>query len=136
MQRICALVAHSLSAACCSGSPAFPLHALVLPASNSLLLAGLGSLCEAGLVGLVEVLGLALLAVLSQQLVCVPLYSPLSIVVQPDLLRSPFSPGCTHLPLGEPELRLAALLSNKSLVILERATDHARGDGQVAVVAE
>ena len=45
------------------------------------------------------------------------------------------SPGCTHLPLGEPQLGLATPLSNESLVILEGATHDARGDGQVAVVA-
>lgn len=44
-------------------------------------------------------------------------------------------PGCTHLPLGEPQLGLATPLSNESLVILKGATHDARSDGQVAVVA-
>lgn len=101
------------------------------------LLGGLGSLCEAGLVGLSEVLGLALLAVLLQQLVLVLVILPVAHdpAWYPPLLRPSLLVGCTHLPLGEPELRLATPLSKKSLVVLERATDDARGDSQVLVVA-
>ena len=82
-QRICAL-AHGLTAACFSGSPAFPLHARSFPSCISLL-GALSSLAEGGLVGLVEVLGLALLAVLSQQLVHVLMFRP-SPVIHADLL--------------------------------------------------
>lgn len=41
----------------------------------------------------------------------------------------------THLPLGEPQVHLSSALSLQSLVLLQRAADDARSDGDVAVVA-
>lgn len=41
----------------------------------------------------------------------------------------------TYLPLGEAKLRLAATLSNESLLLVQAAADGTGGNGQVAVVA-
>lgn len=43
--------------------------------------------------------------------------------------------GKTNRPLGKPEVHLSSLLGSQPLVLLERATDNARCDGEVAVVA-
>jgi hypothetical protein len=86
------------------------------------LASGLGSLGLDSSVA--QLLDLALLAVLRARQSCVlPCSSQTS------------APLSTHLPLGEPELALAAALGNDALLLLERAAHDARGDRNVAVVA-
>lgn len=44
-------------------------------------------------------------------------------------------PERTHLPFSKPQVHLSSPLSNYSLVLLQRSSDDARGDREVAVVA-
>ena len=104
--------------ACCTPS----LSRLAVHVRLGRLGSGLGGLSLDS--GVAQLLDLALLAVLrARQSSAVPCSSHTS------------APLSTHLPLGEPELALAAALGNDALLLLERAANDARGDRNVAVVA-